>query len=216
MSKRSLWIVPIVGFVANGLAALPYGDGSKTCTSGSSHIEHVPYAQTRVIHDFLPYYSVRCEHGWFTFHNGTLAASLFWLLVAAVALVVAVRFRRSSTARAVGAAVLVLGVFGLVSVPLNYPIGAMIAVIATPVPIYAFERLSGNSWTRALLTALTLPFAAIIAWGTAWLGGTPAVAVACAIAASTAVAAVIRRVKGTLRLSPPPRDLFATPGPDVP
>jgi hypothetical protein len=54
----------------------------------------------------------RCpaEHGWFTFPNGTLAAALFWLLVAAAALGVAVRFRRSSTARAVGAAVRVMAV----------------------------------------------------------------------------------------------------------
>jgi hypothetical protein len=215
MSKRSLWLVPVVALLANGLAALPYGDGSKTCTSGSSHIEHVPYAQTRVVHDFLPYYSVRCERGWFTYHSGTLAAALLWLVVAAAALVIAVRFRRASTARAAGAAVFVLGVFGLASVPLDYPIGAMIAVIATPVPIYAFERLSGNDWTRSLLTALTLPFAAIIAWGVAWLGGSPAVGVACAIAASTAVVAVIRRIDGTLRLSPPPRDLFTTPAPDA-
>jgi hypothetical protein len=214
MSKRSLWLVPIVALPAIGLAALPYGDGSRTCTSGSSNIEHLPYAQTRVVHDFLPYYSVRCEHGWFTFHDGTLAAALLWLVVAAGALVVAVRFRRSSTARAIGAAILVLGVFGLASVPLDYPIGAIVAVIATPVPIYAFERHSGNSWTRALLTALTLPVAAIIAWGVAWLGGSPAVGVGCAIAVSTVVTAVIRHIEGTLRLSPPPRDLFAMP--DVP
>ena len=137
---------------------------------------------------------------------GTALDAALWMLVAML-IVPAFALRRFATARTAGEALLVLGIFGLASTQESWEVGAFLALILTPLPLLAAERLSGCAWGNSVLVALALPFAAIIGWSPGFLAGLSTAAVAGGVLASVLVAVVIRRVD-PLWFALPPRDLF--------
>ncbi len=206
---RVLVIVVCAFVVGSGIAAIPYWENDP-CSG--FYVEVGPGVTW--VTQLVPY-GTRCEReaagGWETVNDLVPSTGewVAWLAVTTVVLAAAWRWRRFASARGVGLAAGVLGLFGLVAHQAEGAAALMGAVVLGAPVVLAGDRLlrPAAGWPVSLVLGASLPLVVMAVWFAPGLMGYEEVAAVLVLLAGAGTAAaaewLVPRFVRSSRSSPP-------------
>ncbi len=180
--------------IGSGIAAIPYAENDP-CLSGSETLD------SRWAMQAVPY-GTRCE---FETAGGpievrelapSIGIAVAWWLATALVLAAALRFRRHASARGVALALLVLGVFGVLSHQWEFTGAALFTVVyGVPLSLVAAWLLQpGRGLLSPAVLSVTLPFTTLCVWFVPSGFEFDEVGVVLALLAGAGLAAIVERL----------------------